>query len=689
VEARADVPDAIAHGGAPEDADAPAAAGGCHAAGGGATPATLATPTAGGAGGGVGVSGEAPVFAAATLAPSTTLETPTAAAGSAGSAASAGGAAGGGGGGGDDDDDDDDDAPPLIDEDEEEDEDDAAAAAAAANEKLCDLVSQRALLPPSERQTQFLKLHEELCGDSPKHKGVAERVAAIVKKMMDRDERRVAAKPEAANALSAALKALVKNTESNVVGAMRDSGASFRVDADSLFAGVLSWARVSNADACFDPEEIGKIEGEGGKRLPWLPFARLQRDMCSHEKCASYVCFELLVKMCHNAASGATFRDDVSIHAVDLCPALTEQEETFVEKKRADGERTSSWLKAPKGWENLARELAPLTLGVFLEDLDGYPVVVLESKAVIVIARAYYEERGWSFEMWPDEIIAHTGVHPLIARFDGAKHVDGMPAYGVGQVSKDGSVFLVACITAAGDWIYGSNAGLRGGPQFAAAHVTAVSNVFISVGTNGKLVEYDDKERCAFVANGRVNPQTMREAVEKMMSGDYAKDLAAMRSKSAKKAAKTRNEKKDDEGKSIAAKQSAKTRNAKKDDEGKSIAAKESAKTRNAKKDDEGKSIAAKESAETRNAKKREAGQLMYVFEKVGAKNISTFYYQKRVPSIPAGKVTAWGFDSKLAAAVGLNDCLAQLSLSPENEPWFNADPERKQKWKEAWRADA
>ena len=56
VEARADVPDAIAHGGAPEDADAPAAAGGCHAAGGGATPATLA--------------------------PSTTLETPTAAAGS-------------------------------------------------------------------------------------------------------------------------------------------------------------------------------------------------------------------------------------------------------------------------------------------------------------------------------------------------------------------------------------------------------------------------------------------------------------------------------------------------------------------------------------------------------------------------------------------------------------------------------
>jgi hypothetical protein len=171
--------------------------------------------------------------------------------------------------------------------------------------------------------------------------------------------------------LSAALRALVENLESNVVGAMRDPGASFRVDADSLFAGVLSWARVSNVDACFDPEEIGKIEGEGGKRLPWLAFARLQRDLCSQEKCATYTCAEFLVKMCQNAASGATFRNDVSIHAVDLCAALTEQEETFVEKKSADGERTSSWLKAPKGWENLARELAPLTLGVFLEDLDG------------------------------------------------------------------------------------------------------------------------------------------------------------------------------------------------------------------------------------------------------------------------------------------------------------------------------
>jgi len=233
-------------------------------------------------------------------------------------------------------------------------------------------------------------------------------------------------------------------------------------------------------------------------------------------------------------------------------------------------------------------------------------------------------------------------------RFDGSKHVDGMPAFGVGQVSKGGSVFLVACITAAGDWIYGPNAGLSGGSQFAAAHVTAVSNVFISVGTNGKLIKYDDKKRSAFVANGRVNPQAMREAVEKMKSGDYARDLAEKRSKSARMAAKTRN----------------------------------------AKTDDEGKSIAGKKIAETRNAKKRAAGQLMYVLEKVGAKKI-TFYYEKRVPSIPAGKVTAWGFDSKLAAAVGLNDCLAQLNLSAENEPWFNADPERKQKWKEAWRADA
>jgi Skp family chaperone for outer membrane proteins len=479
----------------------------------------------------------------------------------------------------------------------------------------------------------------------------------IMKKMTNPNKRRVAAKPEAANALSAALKALVLDPEKpRFTGAMRDSGASFRVDADSLFAGVLSWARVSNVDACFDPEEIGKIEGEGGKRLPWLAFARLQRDLCSQEKCATYTCAEFLVKMCQNAASGATFRNDVSIHAVDLCAALTEQEETFVEKKSADGERTSSWLKAPKGWENLARELAPLTLGVFLEDLDGYPVILLVSKAVIVIARAYYEERGWSFEMWPDELIAHTGVHPLIARFDGSKHVDGMPAYGVGQVSKGGSVFLVACITAAGDWIYGSNTGLRGGPQFAAAHVTAVSNVFISVGTNGKLIKYDDKERCAFVANGRVNPQAMREAVEKMKSGDYARDLAAMRSKSAKK------------------------RNAKKDKDGKSIAAKKSAKTRNEKKDDEGKSEAAMKTNKTIHENRRARAQLMYVI-----KRGPSFAYQMTINSVPSVRLNKSGFDSELAAAVGLNDRLKVLRLPAENETWFNADKVRKQRWKEEW----
>ena len=78
-------------------------------------------------------------------------------------------------------------------------------------------------------------------------------------------------------------------------------------------------------------------------------------------------------------------------------------------------------------------------------------MILLVSKAVIVIAREYYEKQEWKFEMWPDELIAHTGVHPLIVRYDGSKHVDGMPAYGVGQVSKGESVFLVACVTAAGD----------------------------------------------------------------------------------------------------------------------------------------------------------------------------------------------------------------------------------------------
>jgi hypothetical protein len=534
-------------------------------------------------------------------------------------------------------------------------EDDAAAAAAAellaataaaaellaaAAEELLALVSRCAGMASFARQTQFMNKHEEVYGDDSS-KGFENCVVEIMTKMTNPNERRVAAKPEAANALSAALRALVERLESNVVGAMRDPGASFRVDADSLFAVVMSWARASNVDACFNPKEIGKSEGEEGKRLPWLPFARLhKRDMCSHEKCATYICAELLVKMCHNAASGATFRDDVSFHAVDLCAALTEQEETSVEKKSADGERTYTWLNPPDGWKNIARELTPLTLGAFLKDLDGYPVIVLESKAVIVIAREYYEREKWSFEMWPDELIAHTGVHPLIVRYDGSKHRDGMPAYGVGQVSKGGSVFLVACVTAAGDAIYGPHAGVRGGPQYAAAHLTAISNVLISVCTNGKLVEYDNKERSAFVANGTVKPQTMHKAVEKMMSGDYARDLA----------------------------------------EGKSEAARKSAKTRNEKKDDEGKSEVGKKAAKTRNEKKGARAELMYVSERD-----SSFYYQRTINSEPRVRLNKSGFDSELAAAVGLNDRLKALRLPPENYTWFNANAERKQKWKEEW----
>jgi hypothetical protein len=567
-------------------------------------------------------------------------------------------------------------------------EDDAAAAAAAAEllaaaaEELLALVSRCAGMASFARQTQFMKKHAEVYGDDST-KGFENCVVEIMKKMTNPNKRRVAAKPEAANALSAALRALVENLKSNVVGAMRDPGASFRVDADSLFAVVMSWARASNVDACFDPKEIGKSEGEEGKRLPWLPFAQLHtRDMCSHEKCATYICAELLVKMCHNAASGATFRDDVSFHAVDLCAALTEQEETSVEQKSADGERTYTRLNAPDGWENIARELTPLTLGAFLKDLDGYPVIVLESKAVIVIAREYYEREKWSFEMWPDELIAHTGVHPLIVRYDGSKHRDGMPAYGVGQVSKGGSVFLVACVTAAGDAIYGHNAGLRGGPQYAAAHLTAISNVLISVCTNGELVEYDNKERSAFVANGKVKPQTMHKAVEKMMSGDYARDLAEGKSEAMKKAAKTRHAKKDDEGKSEAGKKAAKTRNAKKDDEGKSVAARESAKTRHAKKDDEGKSEVGKKAAKTFFENKRARAELMYVSFR---DDTSSFYYQRTINSEPSVRLNKSGFDSELAAAVGLNDRLKVLRLPPENETWFNAYAERKQKWKEEW----
>jgi hypothetical protein len=487
------------------------------------------------------------------------------------------------------------------------------------------------------RQTQFMKKHAEVYGDDST-KGFENCVVEIMKKMTNPNKRRVAAKPEAANALSAALRALVENLKSNVVGAMRDPGASFRVDADSLFAVVMSWARASNVDACFDPKEIGKSEGEEGKRLPWLPFAQLQRDLCSDEKCATYMCAEFLVKMCQNAASGATFRNVVSIHTVDLCAALTEREEKIVKSKSA--ERTYEWLKAPEGWENIARELTPKTLGAFLEDLDGYRILVLVSKAVIVIAREYYEKQEWKFEMWPDELIAHTGVHPLIVRYDGSKHRDGMPAYGVGQVSKGGSVFLVACVTAAGDAIYGHNAGLRGGPQYAAAHLTAISNVLISVCTNGEFVEYGDEERSAFVANRKVSPQKIREAVEKMKSGDYAKDCF--------KKASVKNTK--------------------------------AAKTRNAKKDEYGKSEAAMKTNKTIHENRRARAQLMYVI-----KRGPSFAYQMTINSVPSVRLNKSGFDSELAAAVGLNDRLKVLRLPAENETWFNADKVRKQRWKEEW----
>jgi len=108
---------------------------------------------------------------------------------------------------------------------------------------------------------------------------------------------------------------------------------------------------------------------------------------------------------------------------------------------------------AEQGKEDLARELTPTTLGAFLADLDRYPVIMVVSKAVIVTVREYYEKEGWCFEMWPNELIACAGVNPLIMRYDGSKHGDGVPAYGVGQVSKvqDERFFLVVCAAAAGD----------------------------------------------------------------------------------------------------------------------------------------------------------------------------------------------------------------------------------------------
>ena len=568
---------------------------------------------------------------------------------------------------------------------DEEDEDDAAPAAdadAAALEKLRILASRCADMAPSARRTQFMEKHKEFFGDFSKHAAFTKCVAEIVKKMMDLDKRHVAAKPDSADALAAALTALVVNPESSVIGAISDAGSSFRVDADSPFAVAMSWVRASDVHARFDPKEIGKSEGEGGKILRWLPWARYhKRGMCSLEKCATYVCAELLVKMWHNASSGTTtFRDDVSFHAVDLCAALTEREETFVESKSADGGRTFSWLKAPDGWKDLARELTPTTLGAFLADLDGYPVIMLVSKAVIVIAREFYENEGWSFEMWPDELIACAGVNPLIMRLDGSKHRDGVPAYGVGQVSQNGRFFLVACVIAAGDAMYGPLAPTIGGPQYGAAHLTATVNVLISVCTNGELVGYDDEERCAFVANRTLKAKTMRKAVGNMMSGEYVSFIRNQ----AKKAAATRHAAKNPDGKYKTAKKAAATTHAAKDPDGKSKWAKKAAAATHAAKDPDGKSKAGKKAAATRHAAKDAMGMLTCVY-----KEKNTYLYKKRVPSGKTVKLIAKrGFVSELAAAVALNDRLASLSLTPMNEGWFNAEPGRKEKWKEAWKRE-
>ena len=443
-------------------------------------------------------------------------------------------------------------------------------------------------------------------------------------------------------------------------------------------------ARPSYACARFSPEEVCGNEGEEGKGLLWRAFARFQRrDMCSLEKCATYVCVELFVKMFHIASSvGTTFRDHVSFHAVDLCAALMEREEKIVRRKSADGKRTVSKLKAPDGWEDLARELTPKTLGVFLGDLDGYPVIMLVSKAVIVIAREYYEKEGWSFEMWPNELIACAVVNPLIVRYDGSRHADGVPAYGVGQVSKDGRVFLVACVAAAGYAMYGSYGAANGGAQYGAAHLTATVNVLISVCTNGELVEYDDEKRCAFVANLAAKADAVREAAKKMMSGEYVQTLAAKRSLTAKKSATTRHAVKDADGKSIVGKKSASTRHAAKDADGKSIVGKKSASTRNAAKDADGKSKVGKKAAKARHAVKNAAGTLQCVHKRKDRKKIA-YVYKK---STCCGELYKSVFDSELTAAVALNVRLASLNLPPDNEGWFNAEEERKKEWKEEWK---
>ena len=70
-------------------------------------------------------------------------------------------------------------------------------------------------------------------------------------------------------------------------------------------------------------------------------------------------------------------------------------------------------------------------------------------------------------------------------------------------------------------------------------------------------------------------------------------------------------------------------------------------------------------------------------------KEKNTYLYKKRVPSGKTVKLIAKrGFVSELAAAVALNDRLVSLSLTPMNEGWFNAEPGRKEKWKEAWKRE-
>jgi hypothetical protein len=312
-------------------------------------------------------------------------------------------------------------------------------------------------------------------------------------------------------------------------------------------------------------------------------------------------------------------------------------------------------------------------------------------------------------------------VNPLIVRYDGSRHKDdGMPAYGVGQVSKDGRVFLVACVAAAGDAMYGQLAAVNDGRQYGAAHLTATVNVLISVCTNGELVEYDDEKRCAFVANRAVKADTVREAAKNMMSGEYVQARAAKRtlankkihakkdedgksvtamksnatrhavkdedgkSVTAMKSAATRNAVKDEDGKSVAGKKSAATRNAVKDEDGKSVAAMKSNATRHAVKDEDGKSVAGKKSAATRNAVNGAAGKLQYVYKRKDKDSKKPYFYQKYGETCKG--ICKSGFDSELAAAVALNDQLASRSLPPDNEGWFNAEEERRKEWKEEWK---